>query len=280
MTPEQQSAALESLLSTCPIVGIYAETGTGKTTFAASLMESPRYRKVLFIDGDRGAATVAHLTRQESLCDYRQAKGTCALAVQQWMSREIALAHKVPEIQAVVIEGLARLYEDAVGEAFQTASPEDLSGNKLRRLYIVPSGHVKAVFAAIGNMQAQFCAQGRAVPLFLTVNTKEKSTDDGGTVWQVPSISDSATKIIMGRSDAFVQLARAGKNVRILTDRDQNTTARKVRHAGAAVAIARLKSPTAPQMLQAWADAQAAEGDDIAQYLQNEQVTQTPQDSQ
>ena len=265
--------ALEALLSTSPIVGVYAETGTGKTTFVASLMEDPRYRKVLYIDGDKGGATVAHLTRQAGLCDYRQAKGTCSLARQQWMSREISLGHKVPGISAVVIEGIARLYEDAVGEQFQTASPEDLSGNKLRRLYIIPSGLVKAVFSAVGNLQAQFNAQGRSVPIFLTVSTKEKSDDDGKT-WEVPAISDYATKIIMGRADAFVQLVRVGKNVRIMTDRDQNTTHRKVRHAGAAADIAKLKNPTAPQLLQTWADAQAAQGDDIAQYLQTESTSQ------
>ena len=236
-------------------------------------MEDPRYRKVLYIDGDKGGATVAHLTRQAGLCDYRLAKGTCSLARQQWMSREISLGHKVPGIQAVVIEGIARLYEDAVGEQFQTASPEDLSGNKLRRLYIIPSGLVKAVFSAVGNLQAQFNAAGRGVPIFLTINTKEKSDDDG-KAWEVPAISDSATKIIMGRADAFVQLVRVGKNVRIMTDRDQNTTHRKVRHAGAAADIAKLKNPTAPQLLQTWADAQAAQGDDIAQYLQTESTSQ------
>jgi len=266
-----QIIAREALLRDCPIVGVYAETGTGKTMFAATLMHDPRYRKTLYLDADRGCATIAHITTQEALCTYRRpGKGVVnAFALQQWLVSEIALAHKVPGIQAVVIEGLARIYEDLVGEEHNKVSPEDMVGNKLKRLYIIPAGMVKGVISAISNLQAQLVSVDRAVPIFVTINAKEKQGDNE-TVWQIPSLSDSASKILMARSQAFVQLVRLGKTLSIATDRDAHTTLRKVRHAGAAIAIAKLRNTTAPQMLQVWADAVAVESKNVSNHLTNE----------
>ncbi len=269
-----QSEALENFLSGKatrignPIIGVWGDTGVGKTTFVASLMSVPRYRKVLYIDGDRGAATIAHLTVQDSLCDYRYPKNaTMSLDVQQWMVAEIAKAHKVPDVGAIVIEGLARLYESAVGEAYQNATEEQLKGHKLRQLYIVPSGHVKAVLEMVCCLQARLQQANRAVPIFVTCNSKEAHSEDGSKHWDVPGISDSAAKIIMARGDAFVQLERSGNTLSVRTDRDNNTKFRKVRHHGAAVAIGKLKQPTAVSMLQTWADAIAAESQAIGAHL-------------
>jgi hypothetical protein len=277
---QAQSDAREFLLRDCPIVGLYGETGAGKTTFVASLMGDPRYRKTLFIDGDRGGATVAHMTSQAELCDYRSPKqATNSLAVTQWICREIANAHKVPGVQSIVIEGIARVYEDAVGEQFASADESSLVGHKLRRLYIVPSGHVKAIFATIGNLQAQLAKAGRACPIFVTVNTKDMTDDESGDTWQVPAISNSATKIVMGRADAFVQLQRVGKNVSVLTDRDHRTSLRKVRGHAAAIAIAKMRNPDAVTMLQVWADAIAADAIAVVNHLQTQaqpQESNTP----
>lgn len=255
-----------------PIIGVFGETGTGKTTFMSALMAEPRYRRVLFIDGDRGGATIAHLTSQADLCEYRYPKrATNALAAQQWMCAELAQAHKVPNINAVVVEGVARIYEDLVASAFMDVSEDQLSGHKLRRLYIVPANLTKAVIGAICDLQSQFQYAGRAVPIFFTCNTKERSDDDGERTWQAPSLSDSAIKVIMGRSDAFVQLVRRGNTVSLLTDRDKYQAHRKVRHHGAAAALARASNPNAVTMIQTWADAIAADSAQVAAHLQAQQ---------
>lgn len=269
---QAQIDAREALLSTSPIIGIYAETGTGKTTFVSHLMGEPRYRKVLFVDGDRGGATIAHLTGKADLCEYRYPKqATNALAAQQWMCAELAQAHKVPNVGAVVIEGVARIYEDLVANAFANVSEDQLKGNKLRQLYIIPANLTKAVIGGICDLQSQFQRAGRACPIFFTCNTKERSDDDGERTWQVPSLSDSTVKVIMGRADAFVQLTRRGNNVSLLTDRDRYQAHRKVRHHGAAAALARLQNPTAVTMIQTWADAVAADSAQVAAHLQSQQ---------
>lgn len=273
---QAQIDAREALLSTSPIAGVFAETGTGKTTFMSHLMSDPRYRKVLYIDGDRGGATIAHLTSKADLCEYRYPKQvTNALAAQQWMCNELVKAHKVPDVGAVVVEGVARIYEDLVGEAFSDVDADQLKGNKLRQLYIVPANLVKAVIVQICNLQARFQKAGRGVPIFFTCNTKELSDDAGNKSWQSPALSDSAIKVIMGRSDAFVQLERRGNNVSLLTDRDKYQAHRKVRHHGAAAALAKMKNPNAVSMLQTWADAIAADSAQIDSYL-----SQQPQPQQ
>ena len=278
---EQQSeplSPLEDLLSACPIIGVYGKTGTGKTTFGASLMGDPRYRKVLYLDADRSSLTVQAYVRQESLCDYRAPDVTSALALQQWLVRQIAGAHKVPGIQAVIIEGLARLYEDLVGEAYAQASPEDLVGDKLMRLYIAPAGLVKATITAACNMQSQFIKSGRHVPTIITSTTKEKS-EGFKKGWDVPALSDSATGLLQARSDAFLQMERSGKTTVLRTDRDNNTSMRKLRGATAAQAVAALKNPTAPQMLQVWADCLAAEGAAVHEYLQSQNTQESTESS-
>jgi hypothetical protein len=263
-----EKSALTDLLSGCPIIVVYAETGTGKTKFTSTVMEDPRYAKTLFIDGDRGGATVAHLTSRPELCDYRRPDNAVnALMVQQWICRQIAGAHKVPDVGSIIIEGLARVYQDSVGEEFSRASAEDLIGHRLRRFYIVPSGLVKSIITLAGNLQLQLLKAGRSVPIILTCNTKEKTDDNSGRSWQIPAISDSTTKMLMGNADAFVQLRRSGTTTSILTDRDQYTTARKVRHHGAALAIAKLRNPTLPTMLQTWADATTASAAEIDKAL-------------
>ena len=84
---------------------------------------------------------------------------------------------------------------------------------------------------------------------------------------QVPAISDSAVKIIMARADAFMQLQRRGTTTTIATDRDHQTTARKVRHAGAAKAIAKLRGATLPQVFETWANARASDAEIVAKVL-------------
>lgn len=177
------------------------------------------------------------------------------------------MAHKVPDINAIVIEGIARTYEDLVGEAFATATPDKLSGYHLQKLYVVPSQLVKSIFAMVNNLQSQLQSQGRAVPIFVTINSKTARDDAAGKAWQVPAISDSATKIVMARASAFVQIQRIGRNVSLLTDRDQNTDARKVRHHAAAQAIAKLRNPTAVTMIQTWADAIANDSAAVGEHL-------------
>jgi len=269
---QTQIDAREALLSTSPIIGIFGETGAGKTTFMSALMADPRYRRVLYIDGDRGGATIAHLTGRSELCEYRYPKqATNALAAQQWMCAELAQAHKVPDVGAIVVEGVARIYEDLVASAFTNVSEDQLVGHKLRRLYIVPANLTKAVIGAIGDLQSQLQRANRAVPIFFTCNTKERTDDETGKTWQVPSLSDSAIKVIMGRADAFVQLTRRGTTVSLLTDRDKYQAHRKVRHHGAASALARVTNPNAVTMIQTWADAIAADSAQVAAHLQSQQ---------
>lgn len=269
---EAQINARESFLGHpgkpgCPIIGIVGHTGTGKTTFLSALMAEPRYRRVLFIDGDRGGATIAHLTAQPGLCEYRYPeKADDPLAVQQWLCSELAHAHRVPDIGAVIVEGVARQYEDLVGDAFAEASPDSLKGNKLRQLYIVPAGLVKAVLTRIGLLQSRLQKAGRAVPIFFTCNTKRAMNDDGKT-WQVPNLSDAAIQLIQGRADAFVELTRTGSRLALHTDRTSDTSYRKVRHHGAAVALAKLQNPNAVTMIQTWADAIASDASQVEAHL-------------
>lgn len=263
--------ALDTLLADCPIVGVWAETGTGKTTFCGSLMEDTRYRKCLYLDADRGATTIEHLTSQPDLCDYRYPENVVnAHGLQQWLIKQLVRASSVEGIGSIIVEGVARIYEDAVGEQFATASEDQLSGYKLMQLYNVPAQQTKAVLVMIGNLQAKLRKAGRAVPIIFTCNTKERRDDSEGAVWQVPAISDTSVKLIMARANGFVQLQRRGSTVTIATDRDSRTTARKVRHAGAAKAIAKLRNPTLPQMLQTWADAKATQTQSVTQFLSKE----------
>jgi hypothetical protein len=267
---EIQIADREKLLADCPIIVVFAETGTGKTTFTGSLLMDERYQRTLFIDGDRGQRTMAAVLQNPGLCKLRKMDGvTNALALQQWLSREIGQADQDPEIKAIVIEGLGRVYEDAVGEAYAGASEKDLKGNALKRLYIVPSGLTGAIISAVCNLQHRLIAAGRAVPIFVTVTTKTE-TDDDGHEWEVPALSNKRTKQLMARSEAFVQLSRTGTNVRIHTDRDARNPFRKLRGEDAARAVANMINPTGPLMLQTWADAEGADRRNVEKILQGQ----------
>jgi hypothetical protein len=256
----------EILLADCPIIGVYAETGTGKTTFTGSLTHDERYQRTLFIDGDRGQRTMAAVLQNPDLCELiRMERVTNALALQQWLSREIGRADQDPAIKAIVIEGLGRVYEDAVGEAYAAADEKDLKGNGLKRLYIVPSGLTGAIISSVCNLQHRLIAAKRSVPIFVTVTTKTETDDDHE--WEIPALSTKRTKQLMARSESFVQLTRKGTTVRVHTDRDARNPFRKLRGEPAARAVANMASPDAPSMLQVWADAEGAERRQVAQYL-------------
>jgi len=254
---ETQISDREILLADCPIIGVYAETGTGKTTFTGSLTMDERYQRTLFIDGDCGQRTMAAFLQNTALCNLRECDDvTGALAYQQWLSREVNKAHEDQSIKAIVIEGLARVYEDGVGEGYQAAEEKDLKGNGLRRIYQVPSGLTGAVISAICNLQRRLKHARRSVPIFVTLTTKTLNSEDMSKSWEVPALSAAKTKQLMARSEAFVQIQRRGSNVRILTDRDANNPFRKLRGADAAIAVANIAQPDAPTMLQVWADAE------------------------
>jgi len=63
--------------------------------------------------------------------------------------------------------------------------------------------------------------------------------------------------------------------VSLRTDRDGNTLYLKVRHHGAAIALAKMRGPTAVTMIQTWSDSIAADSSAVAARISQTQTQQS-----
>lgn len=278
---ESSTPELEAYLASCPLFGIYADTGVGKTYLAASLIQHPRYRPLRLIDVDLGVETVASLAAHPELVEYRKYNGSEeAMDMVRWLVREIEEAYTA-DCGSIVIEGIAKIYmmiKDELATQMWKGSPnmtaadfeKRLTGNSGRRLYQTGSALVGSVITQVDKLRK---ARRRAVekgapgvPIVVTLTTR--SSLQGDAKINNPGLSENKTKDLVSSCDVFMELTRdVGANTKLRTERDPLHPFVKVRNPVAAKAIGKLVRPTMPQVIDAILEGRAATDDATAAML-------------
>ena len=265
---------IEELLSDGSIIGVAGASGTGKTTLMAELTEEPRFRKLVYIDGDGSGMTVKAIIKNPDLCEHWVVPPNCTTALDtlRWYRERMAAAVKVPGVGSIIVEGIARLYEDAVGEAFYIDSLKRGAkamegGRNAQRQYQGPANLIRAFLQGVGSMQVAARGLERPIPIFVSCNTKVLQNEEQKTSYEMPSLSVNLAGVYKSRMDALLHIKRNGKVLRVFTDAQGDETYRKMRHAPSAAAVARLQNPTMIQILNTWADCLAQETALVAQHV-------------
>lgn len=251
MVEASMSVVKEWARNHCPVFVVYGPSGVGKTTLYATLFEDDDYWPVAVIDGDDGERTVAKYAHNKKICTYSgKSNRPQGWSVFKWYAKSFVAARET-KCGAIVIEGLTKFRDDEIGKAL-IANPDNVEGNAMRRAYIAPSTLTQALFSAVSDIQDYRKRNGTGVPIIITLNTKTVGLDADSA--EIPNLSANLTQNLMRRADAFVHLQRnPGTASRLITTSSPNNHYRKVRNAEVAKAIADMRNPNLPDLLDKWA---------------------------
>lgn len=204
-----------------PLTYVYADTKVGKTTWVGKLMTSGAYTPTLWIDVDSGSATVSHLVDDERRCHYWECD-THPDKARAWLINKLVAAEH-HDCNAIVIEGLNFLYENMLAKE-QRDSPSQEDPFQLAK---VPSGHMRGLLAQIRNLKQARKANGKAVPIFVTLNCKMEVVGKGEAAqrYLVPNMSDGLRRRVGEGADALLELTRTGDRT-MLTAYDSSANPR------------------------------------------------------
>ena len=236
----------------CPTFVIYGPSNVGKTTLLATLMEDDDYWPALFIDGDDGDITIAKYTNVPKICDYRsKSKRPLNDSVFKWFGSTMMEARKSKH-KAIIIEGFTRFRDDRVSK-FLLDNPGQIDKSRgLQQAYIGPSVLSGALYGAVSEIQDYRKRAGTGCPIIVTLNAKTADIDDDETL--VPNLSGNLTRNLMRRVDAFVEMVRpANMPTQLKTTKSAKNPFRKVRNPVVAKALANMRNPNLPDLLELWA---------------------------
>jgi hypothetical protein len=201
-----------------PLVGLFADTKVGKTTWLAKLfgrapivdvdgksklVTSTTFAPTLFIDADAGAAALGDIIEEASRVDYRKFDAH----PQQLVDAEKA------DCQAIVFEGVNAIYELALASAAMR-NPSATSFEHAREASPV----LRTLFAAMKRLKLARISVNRGIPIFVTLNVKGKQEGSGATATTVliPNMSDNLRRRFIESADAILELTRVGDNTTLL----------------------------------------------------------------
>jgi hypothetical protein len=209
-----------------PLVGLYADTKVGKTTWLAKLfgrapiidvdgksklVTSSSFTPTLFIDADAGAAALGDIIEEASRVDYRKFDAHPD-AIQKWALQQLVDAEKA-DCQAIVFEGVNAIYELALASAAMR-NPSATSFDLAREASPV----LRTLFAVMRRLKLARGSAGRGVPIFVTLNVKSVQEGSGATATKVliPNMSDNLRRHFTAGADALIELTRAGDRTTLL----------------------------------------------------------------
>lgn len=209
-----------------PLVGLYADTKVGKTTWLAKLfgrapivdvdgksklVTSTSFTPTLFIDADAGSATLGDIIEDGARVDYRKFDAHPD-NIHKWALQQLADAEKV-DCQAIVFEGVNAIYELALASAAMR-NPSATSFDLAREA----SPALRTLFAAMRRLKLARGFDGRGVPFFVTHNVKGKQEGSGSTATTVlvPNMSDNLRRRFTEAADALIELTRVGDRTTLI----------------------------------------------------------------
>jgi hypothetical protein len=209
-----------------PLVGLFADTKVGKTTWLAKLfgrapivdvdgksklVTSTTFAPTLFIDADAGAAALGDIIEEASRVDYRKFDAHPD-QIQKWALQQLVDAEKA-DCQAIVFEGVNAIYELALASAAMR-NPSATSFEHAREASPV----LRTLFAAMKRLKLARISVNRGIPIFVTLNVKGKQEGSGATATTVliPNMSDNLRRRFIESADAILELTRVGDNTTLL----------------------------------------------------------------
>lgn len=206
----------------------WGKTDEGKSTFAASLLQSqangkPRWPRVDWYNFDKpGVSAVAEHFGEGSTVRLIE------IEAGDWPTLTAALAESTAravagEIDAVVVEGLAIYYSDDVGfAALDNPNAVDAGGNSARALYKAPRMRLDAMLAGFRRIGVR-----AANPDFLTIYTAHaKEVGEGSDKSprrRVPDMSRNVWEHFVRLCEVVIELRREpGQPPRLVYSRKED----------------------------------------------------------
>ena len=222
--PATKATTQEWLSRSAPVVGLYADTKIGKSTWVSKLFTpvativpdasgktSTKMRTAgmfcptLYIDADAGALTMGDIAYNEKHVLLRSFDKHPS-KVLQWIAERIDEAETV-KCNAIVIECVNAIYELELGRAFRD-KPDKTAPDWAAAI----GGSIRAMFSAIRGLKLARNANGIGVPIFVTLNVKSQREGKGqdATTSFVPNMSPGLRSHFTATADAMLELTRVG----------------------------------------------------------------------
>lgn len=266
------------LLRESPLVFVYAPSGTGKTTWLGSLFRHSLYHRVLLLDLDQGSTTIAEYTTNPTLCERRVFDRTPDKRV-GWFNEQIKYA-RTADCGAILVEGFTSIHTGMVSANLEDV--EDPEGPAAMRAHIGPSNRTGAMIESFRATKQYRLAEGRGVPIIVTLNTRYAPVNPDDFKDQrkkiVPDFSPNLIDKAMRAADAFVQFDRNAHGTVLYTQQIEENKARKLRSCvpfdpknsslpNAAKLVQKQVNLDLPGLFALWADCDAKMTAAVAQIL-------------
>lgn len=219
----------------CPMIGLFADTKVGKTTWFGKLFSptatpcpdgktrmkaAKLFGPTLYIEVDGGEAAIGNSINDPSLVILRRFDKH-PREIRKWVAERLAEAETI-QCGAIVIEVVNAVYELELAAA-RKSNPTGTSFDIAR----VASPYVRDMFAGFRALKMARRADGVGVPIFVSLNVKGKQEgkgDDEKTVLS-PNMSDNLRRRFTESADAMLELTRTIDRT-MLIGHDTNTNPR------------------------------------------------------
>ena len=250
-----QAFVSQWLAKKSPLVYLYGHTGAGKTyalgTLLGHVLEdgSRPYAPVLYIDVDGGSETVGDLAENEDLCTLVEYDGRYGQEL-AWTFDKLKKA-EAAKCGAIIIEGPSAIFSAMVTPEMRAIV--NSAKGEAWQAHNEPSRKINTLWEAIKELKVNRNHAGLGVPIFVTLNCRQLSTDTKPpTKYFVPDFSENVTGKAMRTADAFIEIRR-GSSSKMLCLHDTNNSFRKLRRPTVALAVQSAWDLTLPGMLALWA---------------------------
>ncbi len=210
---------------TAPIIGVYADSKVGKTTWLSKLfgpaivsrdgkqynVPARLFAPTFYIDADRGSATIGDLAYDPRFVTLRDFDAHPDKIV-EWVGKCLQEAEKA-QCGAIVIECVNAVYELELGRA-QQANPTRTSFEWARDA----SPTIRGMFANFRRLKMARTASGTGVPVFISLNVKGQQQGTGAAAHEVlvPNMSPNLRRRFTEATDALIEITRSGSQTRLI----------------------------------------------------------------
>lgn len=252
--PKYADLTQQWLEKRAPLTYFWGPTGVGKTHLFGSLLkhvtEDGRrpYAPVYYIDAEDSSETIASHVDTEELCTLRRFDRR-ADQMLDWFYDELEAAEHA-KCGAIVLEGCTKLFRMLLTPEMRKLNK--IAGSEAWQAHNDPAQRMDTVFGAVEVLQINRRAEGCAVPIFVSLNTRKVQVKGGAPDAKVyqPDFSDNRINAAKRSCTAFIELPSRG---RMLCEPTPDMEFRKMRSNVVARAVESATNLTLPGLLTCWA---------------------------